>query len=110
VSVAVADNAKVGASILVDGSGRTLYLFEKDQGTTSACLDKCAAAWPAFKGTPTAGTGVNSSLLSAANGQVTYNGHLLYYFAADRAPGDANGIGIPAWYTVGPDGNKVDKD
>jgi predicted lipoprotein with Yx(FWY)xxD motif len=109
VSVATANNAKVGTTILVDGQGRTLYLFEKDQGTTSACVNACAKAWPAFMGTATAGAGANASLLGAANGQVTYNGHLLYYFAADKAAGDANGIGIPSWYTVAPDGNKVDK-
>ena len=30
--------------ILVDGSGRTLYLFEKDQSDQSACAGACAAA------------------------------------------------------------------
>ncbi|MCU1345296.1 MAG: hypothetical protein JWL70_1562 [Acidimicrobiia bacterium] len=108
-AVAVADNAKAGAKILVDGQGRTLYLFEKDQGTTSACTGKCAVAWPPLQGTATAGAGIDASKLGSANGQVTYNGHLLYYFAADKAPGDANGIGITSWYPVDPAGNKVDK-
>jgi len=105
--VAVAANAKVGSSILVDGTGRTLYLFTKDQGTTTACTGGCAKAWPPLEGTATAGTGVSADKLGSANGQVTYNGHLLYYFAADKAPGDANGVGLPSWFPVGADGNQV---
>jgi predicted lipoprotein with Yx(FWY)xxD motif len=108
-SLKVANNATVSASILVDGAGRTLYMFEKDQGTTSACTGGCAQAWPAFKGPATAGDGVASAKLGAANGQVTYNGHLLYYFAADKAAGDANGIKVTSWYTLDADGNKIDK-
>src|SRR6266536_3343225 len=34
--------------ILVDGSGRTLYLFEKDKGTTSSCYGACAGGWPPY--------------------------------------------------------------
>jgi predicted lipoprotein with Yx(FWY)xxD motif len=106
-AVALADNAKVGQKVLVDGKGMTLYLFEKDQGTTTACTGGCAKAWPAFMGTATAGDGIDASKLGSANGQVTYNGHLLYYFAADKAAGDANGVGLPSWFPVGVDGNKI---
>ena len=51
--------------ILVDGSGRTLYLFEKDQPNQSACSGACVAAWPVDQssGTPKAGSGVKASLL-----------------------------------------------
>jgi hypothetical protein len=46
--------------------------------------------------------------------QVTYNGHPLYYFAMDKAPGDARGQGINrfggGWYVVDPAGNKIDSD
>jgi predicted lipoprotein with Yx(FWY)xxD motif len=108
-TVTLADNAKVGEKILVDGKGMTLYLFEKDQGTTTACTGGCAKAWPPFTGTATAGDGIDASKLGSANGQVTYNGHLLYYFAADKAAGDANGVGLPSWYPLGADGNKIDK-
>jgi len=106
-TVALADNAKVGQKILVDGKGMTLYLFEKDQGTTTACTGGCAKAWPPFTGTATAGDGIDASKLGSANGQVTYNGHLLYYFASDKAAGDANGVGLPSWFPLGADGNKI---
>ena len=44
--------------VLVDSQGRTLYLFEKDSGTTSACSGGCATEWPPLRasGKPTAGT------------------------------------------------------
>src|SRR4051812_2845788 len=52
-------------TILVDSQGLTLYLFEKDSGTKSACFGGCAAAWPPVRasGKPTAGSGLNASLV-----------------------------------------------
>jgi predicted lipoprotein with Yx(FWY)xxD motif len=101
-------------SVLVDGAGRVLYLFEKDSGTKTACaVDPCKAAWPAFagSGTASAGDGVDAAKIGSADaqlpGQVTYNGHLLYYFAGDKAPGEANGVGIPAWYLLDANGDKI---
>ncbi|MDQ1501956.1 MAG: hypothetical protein QOI86_5296 [Actinomycetota bacterium] len=114
-TVAVAQNPTDGA-ILVDASGRTLYLFEKDKGTTSACSGACASVWPALtaQGAPGGGSGVDGSKLATANGQVAnqvvYNGHLLYHYSGDSGPGDIKGVGIPGWYPVGPSGAKVDKD
>jgi predicted lipoprotein with Yx(FWY)xxD motif len=104
--------------ILVDSQGRTLYLFQKDSGTTSACTGACASAWPPLRvsGQPTVGTGANASLVgtttrSDGNTQVTYNGHPLYLYAADQNPGDATGQGLTAfgaaWFTVSPAGNQV---
>ena len=98
---------------LVSAEGRSLYLFTSDQGTTSACGSGCLENWPPLvAASPTAGEGVDATLLSSAAGavadQVTYNGHLLYYFAGDLVPGDANGVGIPNWYLVDPAGNAID--
>src|SRR5262249_43381394 len=33
-------------TILTTGKGFTVYAFEADKGTTSACTGACAAAWP----------------------------------------------------------------
>jgi predicted lipoprotein with Yx(FWY)xxD motif len=110
-TVAVADS-RLG-DILVDGEGRTLYAFTKDQGDQSACSGQCADNWPALKGTATAGTGVQASLLSSsmqANGdaQVTYGGRPLYYFAGDAKPGDVNGQGVGnVWFVVTAGGDLV---
>jgi predicted lipoprotein with Yx(FWY)xxD motif len=104
--------------ILVDGSGRTLYLFEKDQPDQSACAGACAAAWPVDQssGTPKAGSGVTASMLGTikrgdGSTQVTYNKHPLYYFQGDSGAGQQNGQGVDAfgakWYAVTPAGGAV---
>jgi predicted lipoprotein with Yx(FWY)xxD motif len=103
---------------LVDAQGRTLYLFKKDSGTTSACTGACASAWPPVRanGKPTAGTGATASLLgttarSDGAPQVTYNGHPLYLFVMDKKPGDTNGQGVTAfgaaWFALSAPGNQV---
>jgi predicted lipoprotein with Yx(FWY)xxD motif len=92
--------------VLTDGDGKAVYLFGKDQGTTSACSGGCLDAWPPFKAdaAPAAAAGVDATKLGTSNGQVTYNGHLLYYFSGDAAPGDLKGADIPSWYAVTPAG------
>jgi predicted lipoprotein with Yx(FWY)xxD motif len=110
-TVAVADS-RLG-DILVDGEGRTLYAFTKDQGDQSACGGQCADTWPALTGTATAGTGVQASLLSSSmqasgDSQVTYGGKPLYHYAGDASPGDVNGQGVGSvWYALSPAGELV---
>ena len=111
--------AKSGlGKILVDSQGRTLYLFKKDSGTTSACTGACATAWPPLRttGKPIAGSGTNASLVGTATRadgttQVTYNGHPLYLFVKDTKPGDTNGEGKTAfggsWFAVSAAGKQV---
>jgi predicted lipoprotein with Yx(FWY)xxD motif len=116
-TVAVASDSKLG-KILVDGSGRTLYLFAADKSTSSTCYGSCAAYWPPLltNGAPKAGAGADPMLLGTTNRtdgtvEVTYNGHPLYYVVTDHNPGDATGQAVnnfgAAWYVVGPDGNKI---
>jgi predicted lipoprotein with Yx(FWY)xxD motif len=96
--------------ILVDSNGRTVYIFDLDMGTTTACTGACASAWPAVvaAGTPAGGSGVDGSMLGTAQGQVagqvTYNGHLLYLFSGDTKAGDVNGAAIPNWHPITPAG------
>jgi predicted lipoprotein with Yx(FWY)xxD motif len=105
-------------SILVDSTGRTLYLFKADVGAKSACTGACATAWPPLmaKGTPTAGAGLTASKLGAitrsgGNRQVTYNGHPLYLFVKDTKAGQTNGQGATAfgaaWFALTPSGNQA---
>jgi predicted lipoprotein with Yx(FWY)xxD motif len=99
---------------LVDGQGRTLYLFKADTADRSNCHGACASAWPPYlsSGAPQAGTGVTGGQLGTIPGdggaQVTYHGHPLYYYAGDSQPGDATGQGLDQfgakWYVVAPDG------
>jgi predicted lipoprotein with Yx(FWY)xxD motif len=97
---------------LIGPDGRTLYVFTKDKGTTTACTStECKDFWPALtaKGAITAGPGIAIAKVSTANGsaadQVTYYGHLLYYFKGDKKPGDTSGLAIPDWPLLGPFGN-----
>lgn len=107
---------------LVDGAGRTLYLFEADSPTSSACTGSCAQVWPPLLthgGAPAVSGPAQSALLGAvqrADGtqQVTYNGHPLYFYVGDRNPGDAHGQGLDqfgaGWYVVTPAGASIDSD
>jgi predicted lipoprotein with Yx(FWY)xxD motif len=84
--------------ILVDGHGRTLYLFGKDAHGKSSCAGKCAAFWPPLiaSGKTRASAGAQATLLGTtrrADGrlQVTYNHHPLYTFVKDTGKGQTNG-------------------
>jgi predicted lipoprotein with Yx(FWY)xxD motif len=116
-TLGVANDGNLG-EILVNSQARTLYLFLKDSGTTSACTDACAAAWPPLRanGKPTLGTGASAPLLGTAtrsdgNPQVTYHGHPLYLYAGDQEPGDTNGQGLTqfggGWFALSPAGDQV---
>jgi predicted lipoprotein with Yx(FWY)xxD motif len=113
-TVHVADNGTYG-KILTDGEGNTLYLFESDQGTKSACTTGCSSTWHALtvSGQPTAGDGATASLVGSAKQsdgsmQVTYNGHLVYTYSGDSTAGDTNGEGIGGvWFVVSSNGDAV---
>lgn len=103
--------------VLVDGEGLTLYLFTNDQGTTTSASEGVQQAWPPLTvesaDEVVAGDGVDEALLGTAeqaDGRiwVTYNGHLLYRYAADTGPGDTAGQGVGGvWFAVTPAGEPV---
>ncbi|MFI8992720.1 hypothetical protein [Streptomyces sp. NPDC053542] len=91
--------------VLTDGRGHTLYTFDKDTAKTSACTGKCATLWPPVTGTPQGGAGLPKGLgtLERPDGatQATYDGHALYRFAKDTAPGKTAGDGVKGvWHAV----------
>src|SRR3954454_8673722 len=107
--------------MLVDGHGRTLYLFEADKPNMSNCSSACLSLWPPLDASarPQAKGGVVASkigLIPGAGGkdEVTYNGHPLYYYAPDQKPGDTLGQGLnqfgAKWYVLATTGNKIDHD
>jgi predicted lipoprotein with Yx(FWY)xxD motif len=91
--------AKIGgATVVTNGKGLTLYWFVPDTATTSKCNGSCATFWPPVKGPATAGAGVTGKLAtikrSDGSAQATYNGHPLYTYVGDHAPGQATGNGL----------------
>jgi predicted lipoprotein with Yx(FWY)xxD motif len=97
-----------GATVLTDSSGFTLYWFVPDTPTKSNCNGSCASFWPPVRGPVTAGSGVTGTLgtITRAGGstQATYNGHPLYTYKGDSAPGQNRGNGLNAsgglWHEV----------
>jgi predicted lipoprotein with Yx(FWY)xxD motif len=87
-----------GVAVLTNAKGFTLYWFAPDTPTKSKCYGSCATYWPPVKGPVTAGAGVTGKLgtitRSGGSLQATYNGHPLYTYSADSAPGQAKGNGL----------------
>jgi len=95
-------------TILTDAAGKTLYYRTSDSPPGNVCSGPCAAAWPPLlvTGTPTSSTSLSGKLtaVQTANGnQVEYNGHPLYTYAADSAPGQTTGEGAAGvWHVATP--------
>ncbi|MGD0604918.1 MAG: hypothetical protein ABSA53_15110 [Streptosporangiaceae bacterium] len=89
-----------GQQVLTNAAGFTLYWFVPDTSTASKCTGSCATYWPPVKGPATAMSGVTGKLstITRSDGttQAAYDGHPLYTFASDTAPGQAKGNGINA--------------
>jgi predicted lipoprotein with Yx(FWY)xxD motif len=87
-----------GVTVLTNAQGFTLYWFAPDTSTTSNCNGSCATFWPPVKGPATAGSGVTGKLgtITRADGstQATYDGHPLYTYKGDTAPGQDKGNGL----------------
>jgi predicted lipoprotein with Yx(FWY)xxD motif len=97
-----------GVAVLTNAKGMTLYWFAPDTPTKSTCYGACAAYWPPVYGSVKAGRGVTGKLgtIKRSDGtiQATYDGHPLYTYIADGAPGQAKGNDINLnggfWYEV----------
>jgi predicted lipoprotein with Yx(FWY)xxD motif len=97
-----------GITVLTNARGLTLYWFAPDSPTASRCTGSCAAYWPPVAGTPKAGPGITGKLGTIRRpggaAQATYDGHPLYTYAGDSAPGQARGNNLDLnggyWYEV----------
>lgn len=97
-----------GVAVVTNAKGLTLYSFAPDSSSTSRCNGACATIWPPVKGPATAGAGVTGKLatITRADGspQASYNGHPVYTYTGDSAPGQANGNGLNVnggvWHVV----------
>jgi predicted lipoprotein with Yx(FWY)xxD motif len=103
--------------IVVDGTGRTLYVYDLDTANPSKsnCDGSCAALWPplpAGTGTPkltgVAAASVGTVTRSDGTKQLTLAGWPLYYYAEDAKAGDVTGQAVGGtWWVVGPNGQKI---
>jgi len=95
-----------GVQVLTNAQGMTLYFFAPDTSTKSKCSGSCLKYWPLVPAPASAGSGVTGTvgLITRPNGmkQATYDGHPLYTYIADTAPGQAKGNNLNAsgglWY------------
>ncbi len=107
VRLAAATLPSVG-SVLTGPNGKTLYYFTTDTPTSTTCTGQCAVVWPPLvvsAGTKAAlASGVTGTLGTATrpdgSTQVTYKGHLLYYYEGDSAPGQDKGQGLDGTWFV----------
>ncbi|WP_231868899.1 COG4315 family predicted lipoprotein [Rhodococcus opacus] len=94
-------------TVLTDGDGFTLYRFDEDTADLVRCVGQCAEIWPPTPGAPlphpdavlpgTVGTTTRPDGVE----QATYDGHPLYRFAKDTAPGLTSGDGVKGtWHVV----------
>ncbi len=97
-SVKAATNSSLGATVLVNAQGMTLYSLSAERGGKFICVTSgCEAIWHpvvASGGAPTGVESLGTTKRPDGQEQVTYKGMPLYTFAQDAKPGDAKGQGI----------------
>ena len=91
--------------ILVDADGMSLYTFDPDTATTSACNGGCARSWPPLTAADDAAATGEFSVITRDDGtkQWAYDGQPLYLWVNDRNPGDITGDGVGGnWHLARP--------
>jgi predicted lipoprotein with Yx(FWY)xxD motif len=103
-----------GKKVLTNAQGMAVYWFAVDTSSKSNCSSSCLKFWPIVPGPATAGTGVTGTLgVITTNGvkQATYDGHPLYTYVGDTAPGQVKGNALNVsgglWWVMTPTGAKV---
>jgi len=110
IQTAMATVSGKSETILTNTQGMTLYYRTTDMPPTTVCSGGCASAWPPLlvsgSNTPTSPTSLPGklSVQADANGtQVEYNGHPIYTYSGDTAPGQTTGEGVGGiWHVVTP--------
>jgi predicted lipoprotein with Yx(FWY)xxD motif len=98
--VKTASNTTLGATVLADAKGMTLYRLGGEQNGRFICTSSsCTQVWhPLAAPTSGAPSGAVGSLATVnrpdGTVQVAYKGMPLYTFTGDQRPGDAKGEGL----------------
>jgi predicted lipoprotein with Yx(FWY)xxD motif len=111
------NNATIGQPILVNSYGMTVYMYVPDADATPTVSNVnggLRVAWPyvTWAGTLTVGAGLTLASATAHiqpdnSRLIGYNGHLLYTFVNDHAPGDVTGQGVNQFFVLDANGNKI---
>lgn len=109
-------------AVLVNGQGRTLYIFMPDKHAKVTCVGACAQLWPpdklASEQKASASGEVKGALLASdpdpeGGRVVTYAGWPLYTYVTDTGPGQATGQNLETnggkWYVIAASGKPVTK-
>ena len=96
--------------LLTDAHGMTLYYYTVDSAMQPTCSSSCAQIWHPLlftgSGEPSSSTTLAGKLgvqMDANGTQIEYNGHPLYTFSGDTAPGQTNGEGLfGMWFVATP--------
>lgn len=117
VALAVGDRERLG-EIIVDASGRALYVFSRDGLNDPTCYGECADTWlPVLaKNDPTGVIGIDVAAADTVtrrdgSNQATYHGQPLYRYAGDEIDTDAKGQGLDLfggeWHVLTKDGKPL---
>lgn len=120
-TITISTKAGPSGDYLVDGQGKSLYVFDKDPPNGSACTGDCALLWPPMTAAAGDTIGVNGNAQSNRVGtpyvrpdgtqQVIYADHPLYYYQGDTQSGDTKGNGLNSfggrWCLVSPSGSSM---
>jgi predicted lipoprotein with Yx(FWY)xxD motif len=109
IGVVTLQSSNTLGDILIDGNGKSLYVFAKDVNRQSQCTGGCLADWPIYYATDLKpGAGINLTdftTITRSDGaqQTAYKGWPLYYYAGDNAAGDTNGEAVGnIWFVAKP--------
>lgn len=107
------DGSDALGTYLIGYTGRTVYTYTKDTGSTSNCYDACATNWPPYivgaednvkqVKSGVSADKVGTTIRTDGTIQMTYGGKPLYFYVADKTSGYANGQGVGGvWFVVRP--------
>jgi predicted lipoprotein with Yx(FWY)xxD motif len=91
------------AGMVTAKNGMTLYVFDKDADGASACYDDCAKKWPPYMAKANAKLSEGWTMVKRKDDtmQWAYDGKPVYFFAKDKAKGDATGDGMGGvWHVI----------
>ena len=91
--------------VLVDMNGMSLYTFDPDTATSSACNGGCAVSWPPLAAPADADATGGFTVITRDDGtkQWAHGGQPLYLWVNDSVPGDTTGDGVGGkWHLARP--------